>query len=225
MLVIEKLFLAYMIYSIIGWIMEVIVTIIEDKVLVNRGFLIGPYCPIYGVAFIFIELFLKKFMDEPIALFCLIVVLCTAIEYLTSLIMEKLFHARWWDYSHRMLNIDGRVCITNSIAFGILGMVALYFLNPVVEKFINSFSVSLTHILSIILIVILITDIVISFNIMARFKDKLKLISKDNTEEIKNKTNSLISNNVLMRRLKEAFPHYRPLIIKKIKSKIIKKKS
>ncbi len=226
MINLEKMFLAFMLYSIFGWIMEVIVTIIENKKFVNRGFLIGPYCPIYGTGFLGITLLLKKYMAHPIGLFFLIILLCSFIEYMTSLIMEKLFKARWWDYSHRLLNIDGRVCLTNSLAFGILGILGLYYMNPVVEGFINSFSDSLINILSIILFIIFIIDFAISFNIMNKFKDKIKLLNKDNTEEIKLKINELLSKNVLTRRVKDAFPHYKPLLfnkIKQIKEKINKK--
>ena len=226
MLEIEKMFLAFMLYSIIGWIMEVIVTYPDTKKFVNRGFLIGPYCPIYGTGFLGITLLLKKYMSHPIGLFFLIIFLCSAIEYITSLIMEKLFKARWWDYSHKLLNIDGRVCLTNSLAFGVLGMLGLYYLNPLVESFINSFSISLTHILSISLAIVFFTDIIISFNIMNKFKDKIKLVTKDNTAEIKEKINELLNNNLLTKRLKDAFPHYEPLLfkqIKKIKEKIINK--
>ena len=222
MIAIEKLFLAFMFYSIIGWIMEVIVTYPDTKSFVNRGFLIGPYCPIYGAGFVLIYLLLKKFIDEPIALFLLIIVLCSTIEYLTSLLMEKLFKARWWDYSHRLLNIDGRVCLTNSLAFGILGMIGLFYINPFVEKFINGLSNNTICILSIALFIIFMTDVIVSFNIMNKFKNKIKLFNRDNTQEIKNKINELIMNNILMKRLKNAFPHYKPLIIKKIKKRMSK---
>ena len=220
----EKMFLAFIFYSIFGWIMEVIVTIVADKKIVNRGFLIGPYCPIYGTGFLGIVLLLKKYMEHPIGLFFLIVFLCSAIEYITSLIMEKLFKARWWDYSNRLLNIDGRVCLTNSIAFGVLGIIGLYYINPYVEGAISSFPNPLIHLLTSILLVVFITDIVISFNIMNRFKDKIKHASKDNTEEIKEKINELLYNNFLTRRISNAFPHYNPIIIRKIKEKIKKKK-
>ena len=96
----------------------------------NRGFLIGPYCPIYGWGYLAITILLTKYKAHPVALFVLISVVCSVIEYMTSLILEKLFHARWWDYSKRLLNVDGRICITNSVAFGALGIVALMYLNP-----------------------------------------------------------------------------------------------
>ena len=222
MIEIERMFLAFMLYSIIGWIMEVIVTIPDNHRFVNRGFLIGPYCPIYGTGFLGITLLLKKYMVHPIGLFFLIIVLCSFIEYITSLIMEKLFKARWWDYSNRLLNIDGRVCLTNSLAFGVLGMLALYYINPHVEEFINGFSNSLTHILSIALFIIFLVDFIISFNIMNKFKDKIKLVTRDNTAEIKEKINEIFNNNILTRRVKDAFPNYTPNLIKIIKKKIKK---
>ncbi len=217
MIELEKLFLAFMIYSVFGWIMEVIATFPDTKRFVNRGFLIGPYCPIYGFGFLGITIFLKKYMAHPIGLFFLIVFMCSAIEYITSFVMEKLFKARWWDYSGRMLNIDGRVCLTNSLAFGIIGIIGLYYINPYVEKLINSFSIPLIKFLSIFLMLIFITDIIISFNIMNKFKNKIKLVNKDNTAEIKDKIDELISNNVLTRRIKNAFPNYNPIIITQIK--------
>ena len=220
MIKIEQLFLAYMLYSIVGWVLEVIATYPDTKKFVNRGFLIGPYCPIYGVGFLAITLLLKKYMPHPIGLFFLIIFLCSAIEYITSFIMEKMFHARWWDYSNRLLNIDGRVCLTNSILFGVLGMFGLYFLNPRIENLIDSLSINMINIFSITLFVVFILDIIISFNIMTKFKDKIKLVSKDSTAEIKDKINELISNNILTRRIKNAFPHYSPL--KKIKAKLKK---
>ena len=151
------------------------------------------------------------------------VLTCGALEYFTSWIMEKLFKARWWDYSNRLLNIDGRVCLINSLAFGVLGMLGLYYINPHVEKFINSFSVELISILSITLFVIFVVDFIISFNIMNKFKDKIKLLNKDNTAEIKEKINELLGNNILTRRVRDAFPYYKPLLFKKIKQKINKK--
>ena len=222
MLEFEKLFLMFMFYSIAGWLMELIVTYPTIKKFINRGFFIGPYCPIYGIGVLGITLFLSKYMEHPIGLFFLIIFLCSTLEYLTSLVMEKLFDARWWDYSDKLLNIDGRVCLTNSLAFGFLGSIALYYINPFVESLINSFSVVLINILSITLFVIFLIDMIISFNIMNKLKDTIKLLDKDNTIELKNKINEIFSNNVLMRRIKNAFPNYKPLIkkIKKFKDKI-----
>lgn len=85
--------------------MEISFTLYKDKTLVNRGFLMGPYCPIYGCGCILIILLLKRYLNDFIALFIMSMVICSILEYLTSYIMEKLFKARWWDYSDRRFNI------------------------------------------------------------------------------------------------------------------------
>lgn len=219
---ISKYFIMFMIYSILGWLMEVIVTWPDSKKFVNRGFLIGPYCPIYGSGYLFITILLSKYMEHPIGLFVLISVLCSFIEYITSLVMEKLFHARWWDYSDKLLNVDGRICLVNSFAFGILGLIGLYYINPFLERLINQISINTTNILAIILFIIFIVDIILSFNIMASLKNKLMFVSLDNTAEIKNKIADIFNNNILAKRLKSAFPKYEFNFIKKIKKIKIK---
>lgn len=217
MITIEKYFLMYITYSILGWIMEVIVTYPNYKKFVNRGFLIGPYCPIYGFGYLFITILLSKYMEHPIGLFVLIIVLCSAIEYITSLVMEKLFKARWWDYSGKLLNVDGRICLINSLAFGVLGIIGLYHVNPFFMDIIDGFSIKTIHILFLVLFTIHIIDIVLSFNIMNKIKNRFILISKDNTAEIKEKLNDIFNNNILARRLKNAFPKYEFNIFKKFK--------
>ena len=89
--------------------MEVIGKLIEKRKFVNRGFLIGPYCPIYGHGAILITILLQKYIDDPIALFIMGVVVCSILEYLTSYFMEKIFHARWWDYSRYKFNINDSI--------------------------------------------------------------------------------------------------------------------
>ena len=122
--------LLFFIYSFLGWFMEVCVALHDENKLINRGFLIGPYCPIYGVGVLLIMLLLHKYADDPFVLFIMAVLLCSILEYFTGYIMEKLFKARWWDYSHKKFNINGRICLDNLLAFGILGLLVMYVLNP-----------------------------------------------------------------------------------------------
>ena len=132
---IELYFLLFFTYSVLGWIMEVTKTLIDKKKFVNRGFLIGPYCPIYGFGALLITFLLKKYTADPIALFIMAIVVCGILEYLTSYFMEKIFHARWWDYSQKKYNINGRVCLDTIIPFGLLGMFIMYVSNPfLIEK-------------------------------------------------------------------------------------------
>ena len=98
-------FLLFIIYSVVGWIIEIIDVAILNKKIVNRGFLIGPYCPVYGVGALLMLIFLNKYVYDPFILFCMSFLICGILEYLTSYIMEKLFKARWWDYSSNKFNL------------------------------------------------------------------------------------------------------------------------
>ena len=123
-------FLLFITYSFFGWCIEVIGKLIQYKRFINRGFLVGPYCPIYGVGALLITFLLKKYTGDPIVLFIMAIVVCGILEYLTSYFMEKIFHARWWDYSQKKFNINGRVCLDTIIPFGLLGMFIMYVSNP-----------------------------------------------------------------------------------------------
>ena len=124
------LFLLFMTYSFIGWLMEVTCKLIETKKIINRGFLIGPYCPIYGWGCLLITMLLNKYVDDPLVLFVMAIIICSILEYVTSYLMEKLFKARWWDYSKRRFNINGRICLETMVPFGLLALFIMYFINP-----------------------------------------------------------------------------------------------
>lgn len=128
------LFMFFFIASMIGYIAEVTCCSIKDKKIVwNRGFLIGPYIPIYGVGCIATLILLRKYFSDPITLFFLTIIVCSALEYFTSWIMEKLFKVRWWDYSEYRFNVDGRICLLNSILFGFAGLIVVYFVYPFIR--------------------------------------------------------------------------------------------
>jgi uncharacterized membrane protein len=129
---IETLFLWFVIYSILGWIYETILCSVRRKRFINRGFLNGPYCPIYGCGAVLDILLLEK-ITNPVLLFLAAALLTGVLEYFTSLTMEKLFHARWWDYSDKKFNFNGRVYLTGVIAFGIFSLVLILFLHPAVS--------------------------------------------------------------------------------------------
>ena len=209
-----KIFIIFIVCSVGGWIVELIMTYLRSRKIVNRGFLIGPCCPIYGIGFLIVFLVLRRFMNEPIALFFLIIMVCTVVEYLASLKMEKLFNARWWDYRKRVLNIDGRVCLPNSLGFGLLGMLGLYYIYPFMIKFLNNFSNGVITLLFWILMIIFMIDVCISLNIMNKIKKNISFIRRDNTGEIKKKINEMMTGSALMRRIKNAFPNFRPVRIK-----------
>ena len=118
--------------------MEVIYTFIGTKKLVNRGFLIGPYCTIYGCGCLLLNLFLTNFKENPVILFLLAILVCSILEYTTSYFMERFFKARWWDYSERRFNLNGRICAGTMLPFGILGLLVIYVLNPFVTTILGN---------------------------------------------------------------------------------------
>lgn len=222
---IKILFLLFITYSFLGWIMEMIVTLITDKELVNRGFLIGPYCPIYGTCSILMILILKN-ISNPISLFILSILICSIGEYLTSYIMEKIFKARWWDYSNKRFNLNGRICLRNCLFFGILGFIMINYVNSFFLNIYNLFDIKILNIFFYSLLTIFLTDFIVSFNIIFKIKNmSIKYVNLDNTKEITEKVKNILSDKILPRRLFSAFPNAKLLIkntISGIKEKVNK---
>lgn len=209
---IEIYFLLFFTYAILGWIMEVVLKLITEREFINRGFLIGPYCPIYGYGVLLITFLLRRYQNDILATFIFSILICGILEYFTSYFMEKIFHARWWDYSNKKFNINGRICLETLVPFGILGCSIVYVTNPAILNIINSIPDLLLHIISSILLVCYIADNIISFKIIFNLRE-ISLDLKDNTKEISEKVKRIISNKSLLhRRLIKAFP--------KIKSKV-----
>ncbi len=222
-------FLLFLIYSFIGWLIEVIGKLIEKHKFINRGFLIGPICPIYGHGCILMILTLSRYKDNPLTLFIYAIFICSLLEYFTSYFMEKIFKARWWDYSTKRFNLNGRICAETMIPFGILGTLVICVINPIFEYLLNLFNFETIKITAIVLFIIYIIDYTISLIIMFGFKGTLKTVEKDGTEEITKKVKKiLINKNVLYKRLVEAFPNFmnpkeRLLLIKARVEKELKK--
>lgn len=212
---IEKLsllFLLFITYSFIGWCMEVGCKLVELKKFINRGFLIGPYCPIYGWGCILIIILLNKYTDDPLVLFIMAIVICSILEYFTSYFMEKLFKARWWDYSRRKFNINGRICLETMIPFGLLGCLIMYFVNPFFVSIYSKIPSNILIIISFVLFTIFLTDNIISYTIMFKMKIPKIKISKDNTEEITEYVRSILAKrSFLYKRLMKAYPNMKIL--------------
>lgn len=135
-----KIFLWLITYSFLGWVYESILCSITSGTLVNRGFLNGPLCPIYGFGALTIIL---AFWQEPDIsvwnLFFSSMVLTCTLEYVTSWAMEKLFHARWWDYSEYRFHLNGRICLLGALAFGSFSVLLIKIVHPRVSGFWNGF--------------------------------------------------------------------------------------
>lgn len=212
-------FLLFIIYSFIGWLIETICCSFSAKKFVERGFLIGPICTIYGFGAIIMLIFLNKYLESSIILFVMGIFICSILEYLTSFIMEKLFNTRWWDYSKRKFNINGRVCLTNAFFFGVLGVLLLYYINPFFLSILSFIPTKTLNICFLILICLLTIDSIISFTTIYKFTKTVKLVKKDSSSEINKKVKEEIekSRNILRKRLIKAFPNFN--IKQKIKNK------
>ncbi len=128
-----EVFLWFTVYSFIGWGCETIYCSIIQRKLVNRGFLSGPVCPIYGFGALFVIWFLSPVKENLWLVFLLGLFITSLLEYVTSFLLEKAFHTSWWDYSHLPLNINGRVCLLNSVEFGLLSVVLMKYIHPFIS--------------------------------------------------------------------------------------------
>ena len=183
----EIYFLLFMTYSVLGWILEVIEQPLQRKKIVNRGFLVGPYCPIYGWGALAITITLKRYLEDPLALFIFAVIICSILEYATSYIMEKIFKARWWDYSNKKFNINGRICLETMIPFGLLGVLISYVSNPFFITIYESIHETTPDITTIVLFIVFLADNIISSKVISNVTIEGRKYAKDNTEEITRK--------------------------------------
>lgn len=136
-MIVVKYFIWFVVYSCAGWMYESILCSITDKKLVNRGFLNGPVCPVYGFGAIVVLIFLGDNPSTHLELFITGAVLACTVEYITSVLLEKLFHAKWWDYTKYKFNVHGRVCLLGAIVFGSFSVVLIKFIHPMVEGYTN----------------------------------------------------------------------------------------
>ena len=190
--------------------METIFVGIQKKRIVDRGFLIGPYCPIYGVGALVMIFYLTQYKDNILTVFILGVVICSLLEYFTSYVMEKLFKTRWWDYSNNKFNLNGRICGFNSLLFGIAGVLVIYFVQPSLDLFLSRLNDTFLIIINVICFVLFFVDMIISLRVANKFKNTIKGINckKDSTEEFSRLVRETIINNnkILQQRLYFAFP-------------------
>ncbi len=199
-------FFIFIIYTFLGWVLEVAFIFIKTKRFVNRGFLIGPACPIYGFGALIMMFYLTQYKDEPFTVFIMGAFICSTLEYITSYIMEKIFKARWWDYSDKKFNVNGRICLTYAFLFGLCGVIMICFTNPIIIYLLNLIPENIMVIISSSFLIIFITDVLVSFNIISKFKTTALNIAKDSTEEINKKVIETIKNKVLQKRIVKAFP-------------------
>ena len=212
-----NLFFIFFTYSFIGWIIETIYVTLREFVMykkfkiANRGFLIGPYCPIYGISCVLAISILSKYKDDLIVLFIVGMVLTSVLEYITSYFLEKIFNIRWWDYSIYPFNLNGRICLFNSFLFGLLSIFVIKYINPSIENFVYNIPNSTRYFISVVLLIVFIIDIIVSYNTINKIKKTFKTkIKKDSSDEINLKVReSLLKESKLLKRILNAFPNFK----------------
>ena len=208
MMYISKLFLCFIIFSFLGWCLEVLYGRVVLKRFVNRGFLVGPLCPLYGTGCVLLNLLLKGYKEDPIMLMLASMAVCSILEYITSFLMEKIFKTRWWDYSNMKYNINGRICLEMIIPFGILGLLVVKFLYPTAMMFLDKIPNTFIYLITGILLLILLIDLCVSFHVIMRFTNVALKVPKDMTEEITKFVKETVSKQShLTKRLVESFPN------------------
>lgn len=201
-------FLVFMTYSVIGWCVEVLHGLYKRKKFTNRGFLIGPLCPIYGIGALAMTLLLGKHVNNLFMVFVVAVLSSAALEYLTSFLMEKLFRVRWWDYSHLRYNLNGRICLSHLVYFGVFGMLVVRFVNPSFFWLYSHMDPTLRLILAGVLLVAFVADIGVSLWLIINCRVTVGTVHADATDEITTNVKSvLMGKGKLNRRLAKAFPN------------------
>lgn len=125
-----SLVLYFAVYSLIGWVCETVSESYLARRFINRGFLNGPFCPVYGFGAFAVLWATRGLPRNAVLIFIVSAVVTTALEYFTGWLLETLFQAKWWDYSHMKYNIHGRVCLLNTVLFGLMCVALVFFLHP-----------------------------------------------------------------------------------------------
>ena len=165
--------LYFIIYSFLGWCCETVYCSILQKKFVNRGFLYGPLCPIYGCGALLVLYLLRDVRASILPLFLSGMVVTTILEYLTSVLLEKLFHMKWWDYSAMPFNINGRVCLLNSCEFGALSVFVVMVLHPAVTRLVGRIPGPVQLLLAGLLSAVILTDTIYTVHGILILKGKL----------------------------------------------------
>jgi len=154
--------LCFFIFSLLGWLWEVIFNLVRVGEFINSGTLVGPWLPIYGWSGVIIVFISEKIKKNPLLIYITSFILFGVIEYGTSFYLEKVHHLKWWDYSENFLNINGRIWIIGLLFYALIGLIIVYSVVPIIKKIYNRINPKTLSYILIILISIHIVDFVYS---------------------------------------------------------------
>ncbi len=204
------LLLVFFTFSCVGWVIEVTLKYRQFGRFINRGFLIGPWLPIYGAGAGLITLTVAGLTPVERGVgttFAISLIVCGLVEYLASYFMEKRFHARWWDYSQKPMNLNGRVWIGNLILFGLGGVAIIHIVNPLLYGCFESISLFVRTIIAGCLSAVMLADYITSHFVLKLVKIGVESSEADNTEAISKDVRLLLSDrSIFYRRFADAYP-------------------
>ncbi|MEA4969324.1 MAG: putative ABC transporter permease [Candidatus Pelethousia sp.] len=188
MIVVFQWFLWFMAYSFMGWVYESAICSVTQKRFINRGFLKGPICPVYGFGALACIFLLYQRTENVVVLFLAGMFLTCAVEYITAVLLEKLFDAKWWDYSNRRFNLNGRICLLGAVVFGILSVILIKIFHPKVVVLTAQAPEWLQIVLAGILFSLILWDLYTTVRHLLRLNSRLK--------DIQVAINEFLSKNV-----------------------------
>ena len=204
------LILLFFVFSFVGWCIEVVLKYRQYHRFINRGFLAGPWLPIYGSGAVLITLamrFVSRWDDGYGTTFAVSFFLCGALEYGASWFMEKRFHARWWDYSQKPMNLHGRVWIGNLILFGLGGVLIFKILDPLLLPQFARLRLPVKEIVAGVLAAVFIADFIVSHFVLQLVKHSVEHSEADNTEAIGREVRLMLHDrSIFYRRFADAYP-------------------
>lgn len=189
---IDEAVVYFYIYSFLGWVYESILVSVREKRWANRGFLIGPVCPIYGAGGLLFAL-MGTHMSIPVT-FLVCMVSSAVLEYTTGYTLEKLFHASWWDYSNMPLNLNGYICLPASLLFGVMGVAVSHFIHPLVSLPVGFLPGWAVNIAALVLVGVTSADMTVTVSTLSDFVDKLVEVDRRINQSIDDKYRELESS-------------------------------
>lgn len=206
-MVVRDLLGLFFIYGFLGWLAETLVAIVQKKRFLNRGYLNGPLCSAYGIAAVFMQVFFAELALHPVFLFIACAVAASITEWLSGKILEKFGYGKWWDYSDRKWNLDGYICLGHSLLWGVIGFVAVRYLNPVFKNLLEMVPPVLLLVILLVLLGILVIDAIGSYLILHHHEKNMPRIAAMN-EQIDTTTRNMESRiyRYISNRISRAYP-------------------
>lgn len=185
-------------YAILGWCTEVTYSAVTKGIFVNRGFLNGPVCPIYGVGVVLVVYLLTPFQNNKVVLFFAAMIVTSVLEWITGFILEKVFHEKWWDYSEVPFNIGGYICLAFSIVWGLACVVVVEMVHPAIIMLVSHFHNVVGVVVLCIMLLAFLADLIVTLCNLIHLQKQLRLFTaiSDELHNISEKMGKSIFDNV-----------------------------